>query len=243
MTNDTIKDIINDARGLANCCEVSPALLKMGIKGIANRLQTLCDAGLYLAPKEALETVAGARPLDAMLANPPFDSKRGESAAATRKRDWLELPRNITLKRYVNTTRVTHFIGQYRDDKDPGNPNPRRIYTLLVVPLETEGLAAADLPPVWEVGAHEDGKLLFKIVTKRGRAVAEYLGVKALKAWLNYCGSQRRGKQSRKTHNKRNRANRRARKAAALNPVNPVNSCLKNRREKNETVQSAAGVV
>ena len=135
------------------------------------------------------------------------------------RKDWLELPRNITLKRFVNTKRETHFIGQYTDANPAGgNPNPRRVYTIDVVPL-----AVADLPPIWEVGAHEDGKLLFKIVTRHGRAAAEYLGVKALKAWLNYCGSPRRGKQSRKIHHKRNRANKRARKAAALNPVNPVN--------------------
>jgi hypothetical protein len=157
----------------------------------------------------------------AETAAPPVTPKR-ETITIERK-DWLELPRNITLKRFVNTSRETHFIGQYRDDKNPGNTNPRRVYTLDVVPLGTEDLAAADLPPVWEVGAHEDGKLLYKIVTKRGRAVAEYLGVKALKAWLNYCGSQRRGKQSHKLHCNRNKANRRARKAAALNPVNPVN--------------------
>lgn len=135
-----------------------------------------------------------------IAANPPRETITIEC------KDWLELPRNITLKRFVN-------------------PNPRRVYTLDVVPLGTEALAAVDLPPVWEVGAHEDGKPLFKIVTKRGRAVAEYLGVKALKAWLNYCVSkrQRRGKQSRKNHHKRYRANLRARKAAAKNPVNPVN--------------------
>ena len=170
--------------------------------------------GEYSTPKEVLETVAGARPLDAIFANPPFREAKRETFTVEKK-DWLELPRNITLKRFVNTKRETYFIGQYTDDKNPGNPNPRRVYTLDVVPLGAEDLAAADLPPVWEVGAHEDGKLLFKIVTKRGRAVAEYLGVKALKAWLNYCGNQRRGKQSLKNHHKRSRANRRARKAAA----------------------------
>ena len=133
-------------------------------------------------------------------------TKKRETITIERK-DWLELPRNITLKRFVNTSRETHFIGQYRDDKNPGNPNPRRVYTLDVVPLGTEDLAAIDLPPVWEVGAHEDGKLLYKIVTKRGRAVAEYLGVKALKAWLNY----------------KSGCNRRRRKTSANNPVNPVN--------------------
>ena len=225
MTTDTMKAVISDTRDLA-ATRKNP-MTRLALEGIANRLQTLCDAGLYTTPKEVLETVAGARPLDAMFANPPFDSKRTTASAretiTVEKKDWLELPRNINLKRFTNTKRETHFIGQYRDDKNPGNPNPRRVYTLDVVSLGAGDLAAADLPPVWEVGAHEDGKLLFKIVTMRGRAVAEYLGVKALKAWLNYCGSQRRGKQSRKLHSKRNRANRRARKAAALNPVNPVN--------------------
>ena len=138
---------------------------------------------------------------------PEMDGTPKRETITIERKDWLELPRNITLKRFVNTSRETHFIGQYRDDKNPGNPNPRRVYTLDVVPLGTKDLAAVDLPPVWEVGAHEDGKLLYKIVTKRGRAVAEYLGVKALKAWLNYKSS----------------CNRRRHKAAANNPVNPVN--------------------
>lgn len=147
-------------------------------------------------------------------------SKRG--TLTVEKKDWLELPRNITLKRFVNTKRETHFIGQYRDDKNPGNPNPRRVYTLDVVPIGTADLAAVDLPPVWEVACREDDNLLFKITTRRGRAAAEYLGVKALKAWLNYCGSQRRGKQSLKNHHKRYRANLRARKAAAkAEPLSP----------------------
>ena len=159
------------------------------------------------------------------LAATPFKD-RGEGAAATQeretitveKKDWLELPRNITLKRFVNTRRETHFIGQYRDDKNSGNTNPRRVYEINVVPLAPADLMAIGIKPAWEVSVREDDKRLFKITTQRGRAVAEYLGVKALKAWLNYCG-----KQSRKTHCKRNRANRRARKAAANNPVNPVN--------------------
>jgi len=136
----------------------------------------------------------------AETAAPPVTPKR--ETITVEKKDWLELPRNINLKRFVNTSRETHFIGQYRDDKNPGNPNPRRVYTLDVVPLGTEDLAAADLPPVWEVGAHEDGKLLFKIVTKRGRAVAEYLGVKALKAWLNYKSSCNRRRHKAAAENK-----------------------------------------
>ena len=171
--------------------------------------------GEYRTPKEVLETVAGARPLDAIFANPPFREPKRETITVEKK-DWLELPRNITLQRFTNTRRETRFVGQYRDDGNKGNPNPRRIYTIDVLPLSPEDMIAAGLRLVWEVAIREDGKLLFKIVTKRGRAVAEYLGVKALKAWLNYCGSQRRGKQSRKNHHKRYRANLRARKAAKL---------------------------
>lgn len=177
-------------------------------------VQKICTDpfGEYTTPKEVLETVAGARPLDAIFANPPFNEPKRETVTVEKK-DWLELPRNITLKRFTNTKRETHFIGQYRDDKNLGNPNPRRVYTIDVVPFGTEDLAAAGLPPVFEVSGRVDGHQLFKIVTRHGRAVAEYLGVKALKAWLNYSGSRRRGKQSLKNHHKRYRANLRARKA------------------------------
>ena len=169
--------------------------------------------GEYRTPKEVLETVAGARPLDAILKNPPF-ANRAEGGAATQgretftveKKDWLELPRNITLKRFVNTKRETHFIGQYSNpDPRSGDTNPRRVYTIDVVPICPPDMMAIGLPIVWEVACREDDNLLFKITTRRGRAVAEYLGVKALKAWLNYCGSQRRGKHSLKLHAKRNK--------------------------------------
>ena len=52
-----------------------------------------------------------------------------------KKRHYLELPRGITLKRFVNTRRETHFIGQYNNSENPCNVNPRRIYTIDVVPL------------------------------------------------------------------------------------------------------------
>ena len=44
MSNDTIKEVINDAEGLA--LDVKDVkLLRFGIKRIAERLQALCDAG------------------------------------------------------------------------------------------------------------------------------------------------------------------------------------------------------
>lgn len=190
MTEDTIHRVACDIHDLAASCESDP-MTRFALEGIANRLEAIEAAGTGALPK-----IEGAQP----------------------RRDWLELPRNITLKRFVNTRRETHFIGQYRNDNPKsGDTNPRRVYTIDVVPLGAEDLAAVDLPPVFEVSGRVDGHLLFKIVTRHGRAVAEYLGVKALKAWLNYSGSRRRGKQSLKNHHKRYRANKRARKSAAKN--------------------------
>ena len=190
MTEDTIHRVACDVHDLAASCESDP-MTRFALEGIANRLETIEAAGTGALPK-----IEGAQP----------------------RRDWLELPRNITLKRFSNSRRETHFIGQYTDaNANGGNHNPRRIYTIDVIPLGAEDLAAVDLPPVFEVSGRVDGHLLFKIVTRHGRAVAEYLGVKALKAWLNYSGSRRCGKQSLKNHHKRYRANKRARKAAAKN--------------------------
>lgn len=190
MTEDTIHRVACDVHDLAASCESDP-MTRFALEGIANRLETIEAAGTGALPK-----IEGAQP----------------------RRDWLELPRNITLKRFVNTRRRTYFIGQYTDaNPASGDTNPRRIYTIDVVPLGAEDLAAAGLPPVFEVAGRVDGHLLFKIVTRHGRAVAEYLGVKALKAWLNYSGSRRRGKQSLKNHHKRYRANKRARKSAVKN--------------------------
>ena len=103
------------------------------------------------------------------------------------KRHYLELPRGITLKRFVNTGRTVKFIGQYNDSENPCNVNPRRIYTIDVEPMwgESEERDPATVKS-FEVSCREDGKLLFRITTMRGRAIAEYLGVKSLKAWLNY---------------------------------------------------------
>lgn len=67
MNNDTMKDIINDVRDLAS---VSDAMTRLGLDGIANRLEQLVERGLYITPKAALDVVAGERPLDKMLKTP-----------------------------------------------------------------------------------------------------------------------------------------------------------------------------
>ena len=78
------------------------------------------------------------------------------------KRHYLELPRGITLKRFVNTGRTVKFIGQYNNSENPCNVNPRRIYTIDVEPMwgESEERDPATVKS-FEVSCREDGKLLF----------------------------------------------------------------------------------
>ena len=45
MSNDTIKEIINDVRGLALNHLIHQPLTRFALDGIADRLQALCDAG------------------------------------------------------------------------------------------------------------------------------------------------------------------------------------------------------
>lgn len=195
--NDTMQKIIHDAHDLAKAA-IAPDLVQPCVETIARRLERLVKKNLSFEDAEE-----EARDLEA-------------KTITVEKKNWLELPRNLTLKRFSNTKRETHFVGQYHDDNRLGNPNPRRVYTIDVVPMlgENDERHPDDIR-AFEATGRVDGHELFRLVTMHGRAVAEYLGIKSLKAWLNYCGSRRRGKVSRKLHNKRNRANRRARKRAS----------------------------
>ena len=187
MKEDTMKEIINDVRDLAS---VSDAMTRLGLNGIADRLETL-------------------------VADAP-EMERGESNArpGSERHSWLELPRNITLRRYVGADRSVTFIGQYRST-DPGelgasDSRPLRVY---MIRLEHRANTA------WNATVTENDMILFEIQTScGGRSMAEQVAVKALKAWLRYL-SHNKGKECRKRHRKalkqRKKAARRAAKAAA----------------------------
>ena len=214
MSNDTIKEIINDTHDLASACK--DPLTKLAIEGIENRLQTLCDAGLYVTPKEVFETVAGARPLDAIMANPPFDGKR--ATIQIEKRDWLELPRNINLQRYVMSDRSTMFVGQYVNavDKSPA-VRPARIYRIEVRRL--------DHPEGWNVEIWDDKKLLVTSDSCLNRAWSEYMAVKQLKAILT-CKVRNCAKAHRRAKTKRAE-----RAASALSPAEELAETVKRQKE------------
>ena len=72
MNEDTIKDIINDARDLALDTK-DTALLRYGLERIAERLEELTRGGLYVTPKAALDSVLDSH----ALGESPAESAEG----------------------------------------------------------------------------------------------------------------------------------------------------------------------
>ena len=100
------------------------------------------------------------------------------------------------------------------------------MYTIDVVPMwRDDDDTPNNLTRAFEVDVHEDGKLLFKLTTMRGRAIAERLGVKAHKAWILYLSRRNR-------HKCANRKACRDRKAAILTPEQELAETVK--RQKGE---------
>ena len=60
MRKDNIKEIINDVKDLAS---VSDAMTRLGLDGLASRLEKLVEDGLYVTPKAALDVVTANSPL------------------------------------------------------------------------------------------------------------------------------------------------------------------------------------
>ena len=186
MNNDTMKDIINDVRDLAS---VSDAMTRLGLDGIATRLEKLVAAGLQ--DSETPSSESNARP-------------------GSERRSWLELPRNITLRRYVGADRGVTLIGQYRST-DPGelgasDSRPLRVY---MIRLEHHADTA------WNATVMENDMIIFELQTSRGgRSMAERAAIKALKSWLNYL-SHRKGKDCKKRHRKALKQRKKAARRAA----------------------------
>ena len=242
MNNDTMEDIIRDAHALAES-SAAEDLIRAGAETIARRLERLVAHGLYITPKKALDEILGNPPLNEDTTEdicptlnqflnpglkvdvPPADKpispdapemERGGSNArpGSERHSRLELPRNITLRRFVGADRGVTLIGQYRST-DPGelgasNSRPLRVY---MIRLEHHADTA------WNATVMENDMIIFELQTSRGgRSMAEQVAVKALKAWLRYL-SHNKGKECRKRHRKalkqRKKAARRAANEAA----------------------------
>ena len=217
MNEDTMKDIIRDAHSLAKAENVTADIVRAGAETIARRLERLVAHGLYITPKAALDVVAGERPLDKMLKTPMSEGVEECGSEGVKKRSWLELPRNITLRRYVGADRGVTLVGQYRST-DPGelgasDSRPLRVY---MIRLEHRADTA------WNAMVMENDEIIFELQTARGgRSMAEHVAVKALEAWLRYL-SHGRGNACAKRHRKALKQRKKAARRAA-NPSNPSN--------------------
>lgn len=120
-------------------------------------------------------------------------------AEEAKRHSWLELPRGVVLRRFCGADRSVTYVGQYRST-DPAelgasNSRPLRVYQVRV-----DRRACTDT--AWEATVMENDEIIFGLQTTRGgRAMAERVAVKALKAWLRYL-SHNKGKESRKRHRK-----------------------------------------
>ena len=176
------------------------------LKDIINDTRDLAATRKNPMTRLALEGIANRlETLVAMAANPPMSED-------VKKHSWLELPRGVTLRRFCGADRSVTYVGQYRST-DPGelgasNSRPLRVYQVRV-----DRRACTDT--AWEATVMENDEIIFGLQTTRGgRAMAERVAVKALKAWLRYL-SHNKGKESRKRHRKALKQRKKAARRAA----------------------------
>ena len=94
------------------------------------------------------------------------------SKPAAEKPDWLELPRNIKLQRYVMGDRSLMYMGQYLQEAH----KDIRLYR---IEARKDNISGG-----WTTLIYEDNKLLWSGSSQLNRKVTEYVAVKSLKAIL-----------------------------------------------------------
>lgn len=160
MSEDAIKSIIEDAHKLAKA-DIAPDLVKPCVETIALRLERLVKNGLYVTPKAAMEIVAGDRPLDAVLMNPPLTGFAKYLSVS---------PLGIQFERYKSKS-LTTLVATWRDDAND------HVYEISV---HRDG----DSPNCgWRATATNDGHNVFQLRTKN-RTNCEHFALSAMKRYL-----------------------------------------------------------
>lgn len=160
MNEDAIKSIIEDAHKLAKA-DIAPDLVKSCVETIALRLERLVKNGRHVAPKAAMETVAGDRPPDAVLTNPPLEGFA----------KLLSVPAlGIRFGRHKSKA-ITTLAATWRDEAND------HIYEVRVQP-------DGDSPNCgWRATATNDGRNVFQLRTKN-RSNCEQFALSAMKRYL-----------------------------------------------------------
>lgn len=185
MNKDTLNKVINDVKMLSLECrsldspDGNAEMLRMALSRISERLQALCDAGLYITPKAAVEA------LNAEKRNRPLrvGATHGEATEPSGARAETDAER---LKRYL-TVRYTgiefkryfspHFVRLVGSFVNPtGDKNQNHVYELHVK-------ESASRPVRWIAKGTNDGRELFTL-TCASKWGAERLGFGALRSYL-----------------------------------------------------------
>lgn len=142
MKDDTIKDIIDDARGLAlDATTKDTALLRYGLERIAARLEELVRGGMYITPKAAQDAVVGA---------PQIGGVKVPGAGGEKPWKPLEIPEcGIDFKRYYSKD-CEVYICAWKD----GQENISHVYEVRCRKVE-DGK--------WEAEGSNDGRKLFTL--------------------------------------------------------------------------------
>ena len=153
----------------------------------------MSETPTYFTPPQALEAVAGARPLDAIFKDPPltFGNRR-----MFRYREMKSLPRGIQMQEYVHDGGAITYVGQYYNKKDQQpNSRPKRVYRVEV--REMPKMFASEEPD-WCAAVWEDDTRLVNLVGNSKWNVC-YGGLGALRGILHKrCVQTRNNKRWRK---------------------------------------------
>ena len=132
-------------------------------------LTPVTDAA-YFTPKAALDAIAGERPLDAMLANPPF-AGNAEAAAREGMQKILSIPElGIHFMRHRSAA-MTQLVATWRNDFID------HIYEVRVV-RDGESPNAG-----WRARAMNDGRNVFSLAA-HCRSTCEHCALSAMKRYL-----------------------------------------------------------
>ena len=217
MTNDTIKDIINDIRGLA----VSPndAAARLALEDIAMRLEALNAGGERLTQRRRDAEIEKDGGTGTAADKAPAVKTDNGGKKIFRYAEMKSMPRGIEMKEFAHADGSITFIGQYVNRKSTGpNDKPKRVYKIEVAGVPIANRAIITLleckdKKMWEAHIFEDNICVAKIDGGVKKWDAAYAALGALRCILH----------RRCVCTNSNRKTKRAMKAAAQNPVNPVN--------------------
>lgn len=162
MKEDTIKDIINDARDVAKDTD---GLSQLGIEDIVNRLEKLVEHGLYITPTSSGVKECGSE---------------GVGLAGLKR--FYSMPElGITFNR-VASPKCVRLTAFFRSVPKPGCGKPDKNCDHVYEVRIDRDMSVS--PPLWVARAYVDGTMSFTVFAV-GRWKCELLALSAFKGYLH----------------------------------------------------------